>query len=52
VEFVVFEADIAFGALDFTLGVRYLKVIDHPPLESEEIEEAIPSDVNVAVATE
>ena len=54
VEFVVGAAVIAFGALAFTLGVRYLKVIDHPPMESEEIEEAIPADVNVdvAVATE
>jgi Ni/Fe-hydrogenase subunit HybB-like protein len=52
VEFVVGAAVIAFGALAFTLGVRYLKVIDHPPAEGEEIEEAKPAAVDVAVATE
>jgi len=52
VEFVVGAAVIAFGALAFSLGVRYLKVIDHPPAEGEEIEEAKPAAVDVAVATE
>ena len=52
VEFVVGAAVIAFGALAFTLGVRYLKVVDHTPTESEQIEQDIPVPAPVTVATE
>jgi molybdopterin-containing oxidoreductase family membrane subunit len=54
VEFVVGAAVIAFGLLAFTLGVRYLKVVDHPEPVAEEIEleQAIPAATTTAVATE
>jgi len=52
VEFVVGAAVIAFGLLAFTLGVRYLKVVDHTPTTGEEVELTILDPTPVAVTTE
>ena len=52
VEFVVGAAVIAFGLLAFTLGVRYLKVVDHTLTAGEEVELTIPDPTPVAVTNE
>ncbi len=52
VEFVVGAAVIAFGLLAFTLGVRYLKVVDHTPTAGEEVEVTLPDPTPVVVTTE
>lgn len=53
VEFVIGAAVIAFGVLAFSLGVRYLRIVDHSPLEGEEIEQAaVPELAPAAVSTD
>jgi Ni/Fe-hydrogenase subunit HybB-like protein len=51
IEFVAAAGVIAYGVLAFSLGVRYLKVVDHgPAVEPIEQEDVIP--VPVAAATD
>ena len=48
IEFATAAGALAFAALAFTLGVRYLKVVDHSSVvEAEETEEVQPLPVGV-----
>ena len=51
VEFIIGAAVIAFGLLAFSLGVRYLKVVDHTPTAAEQIEVEVPEPTTVAGTT-
>ena len=52
IEFVIGAAAIAFGLLAFTLGVRYMRVVDHSSAEAEEIEQPVPVPAPVAVTAD
>jgi Ni/Fe-hydrogenase subunit HybB-like protein len=43
IEFVAAAGVIAYGVLAFSLGVRYLKVVDHGPADEPVEQEAIPA---------